>query len=255
MKLVILAGGLGTRLAEETEVRPKPMVEVGEKPILWHIMKYYSCFGINDFIICLGYKGFVIKEFFKNYFLHSSDVTFDLRTGSQTLHSNDTESWKVTLVNTGDATSTAGRIKRISKYINEGDFCLTYGDGLSNVNIYKTIEFHKLHNKLVTLTAVLPSGRFGALKLENNLVNNFKEKPQGDGLWTNGGFMILKSEIFKNIKDDSVSLESDLLPQLATNGEVIAFKHDDFWQPMDTVRDKNILKDLWDSGKAPWKIW
>ena len=256
MKLVILAGGLGTRISEESVVRPKPMVEIGDMPILWHIMKMYSSYGVNEFIICLGYKGYVIKEFFANYFLHSSDVTFDLNSNSMKVHRSNTESWTVTLVDTGQETNTGGRIKRISKYLNDETFCLTYGDGVSDINIKKLIEFHIERNRLATLTAVRPAARFGSLNLNSDfLVKEFKEKPDGDGNWVNGGFLVCNTEIISRITSDDSSLENNLLTELAALGQLVAYKHDGFWQPMDTLRDKLFLNELWRNNCAPWKTW
>ena len=257
MKAVILAGGFGTRISEETNLKPKPMIEIGEKPIIWHIMKIYSYYGINDFIICLGYKGYVIKEYFINYYKHMSDLTIDLSNNDIKIHNNYSESWKITLVNTGEDSMTGGRIKRISEYVKDEDFfCLTYGDGLSNVNIAESINFHKKHQKLATLTAVQPSGRFGALEIENNKITKFQEKPKGDGGYINGGFFILSPKVISYIKDgDKTIWEQSPLQNLAIDQQLMAFKHDGFWQPMDTLRDKNYLDELWNSKNAPWKIW
>jgi glucose-1-phosphate cytidylyltransferase len=257
MKAVILAGGFGTRISEETNLKPKPMIEIGEKPIIWHIMKIYSYYGINDFIICLGYKGYVIKEYFINYYKHMSDLTIDLSNNDIKIHNNYSESWKITLVNTGEDSMTGGRIKRISEYVKDEDFfCLTYGDGLSNVNIVESINFHKKHQKLATLTAVQPSGRFGALEIENNKITKFQEKPKGDGGYINGGFFILSPKAISYIKDgDKTIWEQSPLQNLAIDQQLMAFKHDGFWQPMDTLRDKNYLDELWNSKNAPWKIW
>lgn len=257
MKAVILAGGLGTRLSEETSIKPKPMVEIGGKPILWHIMKIYSAHGINDFIICLGYKGYVIKEYFANYYRHTSDITFDLANNSEIIHNNNAEKWKVTLVDTGEETMTGGRIKRIKDYIKDDEaFCLTYGDGVADVNISELIEFHKAHKKLATLTATVPPGRFGALHVNgNNEIIAFQEKPQGDGNIINGGFFILSPRVLDYIEGDETSWEKDPLTKLAQDSHLMAFRHEKFWQPMDTLRDKNYLEELWDSKKAPWKIW
>jgi glucose-1-phosphate cytidylyltransferase len=256
MKAVILAGGLGTRISEETSTRPKPMVEIGGKPILWHIMKTYSYYGINDFIICCGYKGYVIKEYFANYFLHMSDVTFNLSTNTVEIHQQYAEPWRVTLVDTGDLTMTGGRLKRIFNYIkDESFFCLTYGDGLADVNINELIEFHKDTGLLATLTATSPPGRFGALKTEANIVTNFNEKPNGDGSRINGGFFIFSPKVINYIKNDQTILERDPLENLAKEGQLAAFEHNGFWQPMDTLRDKNFLDDLWEAGNAPWKVW
>lgn len=257
MKAVILAGGLGTRLSEETELKPKPMIEIGGRPILWHIMKVYSTHGINDFIICCGYKGYLIKEYFANYFLHMSDVTFDMANNSMEVHQQRSEPWRVTLVDTGEKTLTGGRLKRVAEYLkNESDFCFTYGDGVGDINITQLIEFHKEHGRQATLTATRPPGRYGALKFgENNSVVSFQEKPEGDGSWINGGYFILKPDTLRLIKDDQSSWEGEALTELANNGQLSAFPHHGFWQPMDTLREKNILNALWDKGEAPWKIW
>jgi len=256
MKVVILAGGFGTRLSEETDVKPKPMVEIGGKPILWHIMKTYSSYGFNEFVILLGYKGYVIKEFFSNYFLHQSDVTIDLANNSMEVHQNESESWKVTLLETGLNTFTGGRIKRTKDYIGDDDFLLTYGDGLSDVDITKTIEFHKSHGKSITMTAVQPAGRYGALDINNNnSISSFKEKPKGDGAWINGGFFVCKSEVLNYIDGDSTVFEQEPLINLASDNQLMAFKHDGFWECMDTLRDKNSLCQLWDDSQAPWKKW
>ncbi len=254
MKAVLLAGGLGTRLSEETSLRPKPMVEIGGKPILWHILKIYSAHGINDFVICAGYKGYMIKEYFANYFLHMSDVTFDMRDNSMEVHNKRSEPWRVTIVDTGDESMTGGRIKRIAPYI-DGTFCLTYGDGVADVDITALVAFHKAHGKKATLTAVQPSGRFGALGLNGDLITNFKEKPQGDGSWINGGFFVLEPSIFDTIEGDATIWERAPMETLARTGELAAYKHTGFWLPMDTLRDKQQLESLWESGNAPWKIW
>ena len=254
MKAVILAGGLGTRLSEETILKPKPMVEIGDKPLLWHIMKSYSAHGVHDFVICCGYKGYVIKEYFANYFLHSSDVTFDIQNNEMEVHARNSEPWRVTLVDTGDKTLTGGRLKRVKQYIkNEESFCFTYGDGVSDVNISELIEFHKSHNKLATLTATQPPGRFGALDLDGNKINSFQEKPQGDGAWVNGGFFVLSPKVIDYIEGDSIMWERKPMEILAKEGQLLAFLHHGFWQPMDTLRDKVLLEELWQSGKAPWK--
>lgn len=257
MKTVILAGGYGTRLSEETAVRPKPMVEIGEKPILWHIMKIYSHFGINEFVICCGYKGYVIKEYFANYFLHRSDITFDLKKNKMQVHQNGVEPWQVTLVNTGDGTMTGGRIKRIKKYVEDETFCLTYGDGVSNINIRTLIDFHKDNQAVATLTAVQPPGRFGTFQLNKNetKISSFKEKPTGDGAWINGGFFVLDPKAIDYINGDKTVWEKAPLEQLANEGSLAAFRHKDFWHPMDTLRDKNHLEDMWKSKDCPWKIW
>ena len=255
MKVVILAGGLGTRLAEETVVKPKPMIEIGGKPILWHIMKIYSAHGINDFIVCLGYKGYIVKEYFANYFLHMSDVTFDMANNGVQIHQNSAEPWRVTLVDTGDDTMTGGRIKRIAPYLNGEDFCCTYGDGLADVDIARLIEFHRKHGKLATLTATQLPGRFGALNLSGHRIESFQEKPHGDGAWVNGGFFVLSPRVLDYIDGDRTVWEREPMERLARNGEMMSFPHNGFWQPMDTLREKNYLEELWESGKAPWKIW
>lgn len=254
MQAVILAGGFGSRISEATVLRPKPMIEIGEKPIIWHIMKIYSTFGIHDFIICLGYKGYLIKEYFANYFLHMSDITLDINKNSVKVHQNTAEPWKVTLVDTGENTMTGGRLKRISKYL-EDDFCLTYGDGLSDINIKELIDFHYQKKRLATMTAVQPPGRFGALHFEDQKIVGFKEKPQGDGHWINGGFFVLSPQVLDYIEDDSTHWEKTPLENLVLKNELTAFFHRGFWQPMDTLRDKNQLETLWATGKAPWKIW
>ena len=256
MKAVILAGGLGTRLSEETSLKPKPMVEIGGKPILWHIMKNYSEHGITDFVICCGYKGYVIKEYFANYFLHMSDVTFDMKDNLMHVHNKRAESWKVTLVDTGDSSMTGGRLKRVAEFIKDEEvFCFTYGDGVGDIDVSKSIEFHRSHGKLATLTATLPPGRFGALDISEGQVKSFKEKPRGDGAMINGGFFVLSPQVLKLIDDDSCIWEQEPLNQLAEDGELMAFEHHGFWQPMDTLRDKVYLEKLWDSSKAPWKTW
>jgi glucose-1-phosphate cytidylyltransferase len=256
VKAVILAGGLGTRLSEETGLRPKPMVEIGGKPILWHIMKMYSAHGIHDFIICCGYKGYVIKEYFANYFLHSSDVTIDLRNNKLEILEQKAEPWTITLVDTGENTQTGGRLKRVAPYLkDEENFCLTYGDGVGSVNLTELIAFHKAHGKPATMTAVQPPGRFGALELSGTSIKAFIEKPQGDGGWINGGFFVLKPQVLQYIADDATLWEKTPLEQLAKNNEIEAFFHKGFWQPMDTLRDKTHLEDLWLSGNAPWKVW
>lgn len=256
MKAVILAGGLGTRLSEETTIRPKPMVEIGGKPILWHIMKTYSHYGINDFIVCCGYKGYFIKEYFANYFLHMSDVTFNLSDNKMHVHKERAEPWNITLVDTGDSSMTGGRLKRVEDYLkNEDSFCFTYGDGLCDIDISKLIEFHHKQKKLATLTAVFSPGRFGALDIDNNKVNSFIEKPLGDGSMINGGFFVLNPKVIKLIKDDFTIWEKEPLMSLANKGELMAYKHDGFWQPMDTLRDKVYLEELWQSNSAPWKKW
>ncbi|ETT65501.1 glucose-1-phosphate cytidylyltransferase [Paenibacillus odorifer] len=256
MKAVILAGGYGTRISEETHLKPKPMIEIGGKPILWHIMKTYSHYGINDFIICLGYKGYMIKEYFANYYLHMSDVTFDMRDNNMKIHNNTSEPWQVTLVDTGLETMTGGRLKRIEKYIENETFCFTYGDGVSNVNINKLIKFHRHNGTKATLTAIQPPGRFGAIDiLQNNRITSFEEKPQGDGSWINGGYFVLEPEIFDLIENDTTVWELDPLERLARDNELSAFKHNGFWQPMDTLRDKVKLEEIWDTREAPWKVW
>lgn len=256
MKAVILAGGLGTRLSEETVVKPKPMVEIGGKPILWHIMKMYSHHGVTDFIVCCGYKGYVIKEYFANYFLHMSDVTFNMKDNKMTVHQRRAEPWTVTLVDTGDESLTGGRLLKVAEYLKDEDaFCFTYGDGVSDVNIAESIEFHKSHGKQATLTAVYPPGRFGALDMASGKVKSFKEKPKGDGGMVNGGFFILSPKVLDLIKDDSTTWEQEPLMNLAENGELMAYEHHDFWQPMDTLRDKHYLEGLWQAGNAPWKKW
>jgi len=256
MKAVILAGGLGTRLSEETSVKPKPMVEIGGKPILWHIMKQYSAHGINDFIICCGYKGYVIKEYFANYFLHMSDVTFDMQNNEMKVHRKRAEPWTVTLVDTGDSSMTGGRLGRVSDYLKDEDaFCFTYGDGVGDIDIAETIRFHKSHGKKATLTATYPPGRFGALDIQKGQVNSFKEKPKGDGAMINGGFFVLSPEVLKYIEGDSTVWEQYPLNQLAEDGELMAYEHHGFWQPMDTLRDKVYLEELWQANKAPWKNW
>ena len=257
MKAVILAGGLGTRISEETTIKPKPMVEIGGRPILWHIMKIYSNHGVNDFIICCGYRGYVIKEYFNNYFLHLSDVSFDMRLNQRTFLSGNVEPWRVTLVDTGEETMTGGRLKRVKDYIGKETFCLTYGDGVSDVNVTQLIEFHKSQNRLATMTAVQPPGRFGAIVLgeEETQITSFQEKPHGDGAWINGGFFVLEPEVIDYVADDSTVWEQDPLRKLASDGHLSAFKHEGFWQPMDTLRDKNYLEGLWKNDKAPWKVW
>lgn len=257
MKAVILAGGLGTRISEETSVRPKPMVEVGGKPILWHIMKIYSAYGIDEFIICCGYKGYVIKEYFANYFLHMSDVTFDMRFNQMNVHSGNAEPWKVTLVDTGENTMTGGRLKRVKEHVGKDTFCFTYGDGVSAVNIKELLDFHKEQKTLATLTATRPAGRFGALALgeDDNKIASFREKQDGDGAWINGGYFVLEPEVIDYIADDETVWEKEPLEKLAESNQLSAYKHSGFWQPMDTLRDKNYLEDLWKSGKAPWQVW
>ena len=252
MKVVILAGGLGSRLSEETSVRPKPMVEIGGFPLLWHIMKIYANYGLNDFIICAGYKGYVIKEYFKNYFLHNSDVTYDLKTNNVHIHKTKSEPWTVTIVDTGQSTMTGGRLKRVAEHLDEDDFCFTYGDGVGNVDIGGLIKFHKLHGRLATLTAAHPPGRFGALKLNRDTVVNFNEKPQGDGSWVNAGFFVLSKKVLDLIDSDECVWEEEPLEKLALRGELKAFLHGGFWQPMDTLRDKRLLEALWETGEQVW---
>ena len=257
MKVVILAGGLGTRISEESHLKPKPMIEIGEYPIIWHIMKIFSAYGFNEFIICLGYKGYKIKDYFFNYFLYMSDVIVDFNDNNkQIIHNHGAEPWKITLAETGLNTMTGGRVKKIQKFIGNEPFMLTYGDGLADVNIHKLIEFHKGHGKFATLTATQPKGRFGAIKItENQRVDRFQEKVKGDGGWINGGFFVFQPEIFDYLSDDNTILENEPLENLSKSGELMAYKHDSFWQPMDTLRDKNYLEELWKSKKAPWKIW
>lgn len=256
MKAVILAGGLGTRLSEETSTRPKPMVQIGGKPILWHIMKMYSAFGINDFIICCGYQGYVIKEYFANYFLHMSDVTFNMRDNGMKVHDKRAEPWNVTLVDTGEFSMTGGRLRRVAPYVQqEESFCFTYGDGVGDIDISATLDFHRQHGKTATLTATYPPGRFGALDIKQGQVLNFKEKPKGDGAMINGGFFVLTPKVFDYLTDDSTVWEQDPLKNLAEDGQLMAYEHHGFWQPMDTLRDKHLLEELWQSGKAPWKNW
>ncbi|NYE62811.1 glucose-1-phosphate cytidylyltransferase [Duganella sp. 1224] len=256
MKAVILAGGLGSRISEETTLKPKPMVEIGGKPVLWHIMKIYSHYGINDFVICCGYKGYVIKEYFANYFLHMSDITFDMRNNEMKVHQQYAEPWKVTLVDTGENSMTGGRLRRVKDYVkDEEDFCFTYGDGVSDVDITKVIEFHRAAGVDATLTATYPPGRFGALDIQNGRVGSFKEKPKGDGGMINGGFFVLKPKVIDLIAGDDTTWEREPLEQLSTSGQLAAYQHEGFWQPMDTLRDKTHLESLWQSGQAPWKVW
>lgn len=256
MKAVILAGGIGTRLSEETQYKPKPMVEIGGKPILWHIMKIFSSRGINDFIICLGYKGYVVKEYFANYFLHMSDITFDIERNSMYVHQNNAEPWRVTLVDTGESTMTGGRLKRVENYLRDEDaFCLTYGDGVGNVNIRDLVRFHTEKGTLATVTATFPPGRFGALRLDGDKVKSFREKPDGDGAMVNGGFFVLSPKVLNLIPSDKTVWEFEPMKQLAREGELSAYRHSGYWQPMDTLRDKVYLEDLWVSGNAPWKTW
>lgn len=255
MKAVILAGGLGTRISEESALRPKPMIEIGGKPILWHIMKIYSTHGVNDFIICCGYKGYIIKEYFANYFLHMSDVTFDMSTNQMQIHEKFAEPWKVTLVDTGDNTMTGGRLKRIAQYLDKDDFCLTYGDGVGDVDITELMQFHRKHGRKATVTAVQPAGRFGALDIKGTHVSSFNEKPNGDGSFINGGYFVLSPEVIDLIEGDQIILERGPLETLASQGQLEAYFHKGFWQPMDTLRDKSQLEELWTADKAPWKVW
>ena len=256
MKVVILAGGLGTRISEETHLKPKPMIEIGGKPILWHIMKMYSYYGINDFIICCGYKGYIIKEYFANYFLHMSDVTFDMKNNSMQVHNHKAEPWKVTLIDTGENTLTGGRLKRVAEFIkNEQDFCFTYGDGVSDINIGELIKFHRAHKRKATVTAVQPPGRYGALERLGNKVTGFSEKPRGEGGFINGGFFVLSPLCLDLLENDQTTWEAGPLSSLAKNGELMSFEHNGFWQAMDTLRDKSLLEDLWASGCPPWKRW
>ena len=255
MKAVILAGGLGTRISEESHLKPKPMIEIGGKPILWHIMKIYSAHGINDFIVCCGYKGYIIKEYFANYFLHMSDVTFDMANNKMQVHQASAEPWRVTLVDTGDDSRTGGRLKRVASYLDDEPFCFTYGDGVSDIDVRKTVELFEREKVLAVVAAVQPAGRFGILNLDRSRVVSFEEKPRGDGSWTNGGFFVLSPKVIDYIEDDTTSWEAVVLPRLAREGQLAAYHHNGFWQPMDTMRDKYGLEDLWSSGKAPWKIW
>jgi glucose-1-phosphate cytidylyltransferase len=255
MKAVILAGGLGSRISEESHLRPKPMIEIGGKPVLWHIMKMYSRHGINDFVICLGYKGFMIKEYFSNYFLHMSDVTFCMKKNKMKIHHEFSEPWKVTLVDTGADTLTGGRLKRVAPYITGEAFCMTYGDGVSDIDITKLVDYHKSSGRLATVTAIQPAGRFGAMIIGDGAVKNFQEKPAGDGAWINGGFFVLESGVLDYIDGDTTTFEREPLQQLAAKGQLAAFQHHGFWQAMDTLRDKTLLEDLWSADKAPWKTW
>lgn len=256
MKAVILAGGLGTRISEETGLKPKPMIEIGGKPIIWHIMNIYSHFGINDFVVCCGYKGYIIKEYFTNYYMHMSDVTVDLHSGDIKFYNCKAEPWKVTLIDTGINTMTGGRLKRVREFVGNETFMLTYGDGVADVNINELLEFHKFQGKIATVTAVQPSGRFGALNIDgNNSVNTFMEKPDGDGGWVNGGFFVLEPAIFEYITGDFTVFEKEPLEKLAVDNQLCAYKHGGFWKPMDTLRDKNELEELWENGKASWKLW
>ncbi|MBI1910227.1 MAG: glucose-1-phosphate cytidylyltransferase [Deltaproteobacteria bacterium] len=255
MKTVILAGGYGTRLSEETSLKPKPMIEIGGKPILWHIMKIYSAYGLHDFVICCGYKGYMIKEYFANYFLHTSDVTFDLSNNKVNIHQNNAEPWHVTLVDTGEETMTGGRLKRVKDYLKDEDFCFTYGDGVANVSIKELINFHRSQKVLATVTAITPPGRFGSLNLEKEKVTGFTEKPRGDGGWINGGFFVLSPKVIDYIDGDQTTWEKTPMERLANEKQLAGYKHTGFWQMMDTMRDKKLLEDLWDTGDAPWKVW
>jgi glucose-1-phosphate cytidylyltransferase len=256
MKAVILAGGLGTRISEETNLKPKPMVEIGGKPILWHILKIYSAHGINEFVICCGYKGYVIKEYFANYFLHMSDVTFHIQLNSMEVHHKKAEPWEITVVDTGEATMTGGRLRRVRDYVGDGAFCFTYGDGVADVDITASIAHHQAHGRLATVTAVQPPGRYGALQFgESNAVSGFQEKPQGDGSWINGGFFVLEPSVIDLIESDNTTWEQEPLNGLADMGQLTAFQHYGFWQPMDTLRDRTLLEELWATGEAPWKVW
>lgn len=255
MKAVILAGGLGTRISEETGLRPKPMIEIGGKPILWHVMKIYSAHGINDFIVCCGYKGYVIKEYFANYFLHMSDVTIDMAHNKVEVHQNSAEPWRVTMVDTGEDTMTGGRLKRVRHYLGEEDFCFTYGDGVGDVDVTNLVAFHREQHTLATLTATQPPGRFGALNIDQHKITSFQEKPHGDGGWINGGFFVLSPKVIDYIDGDDTTWEREPMERLAKDGQMSAYMHEGFWQPMDTLRDKNHLEELWASGKAPWKTW
>lgn len=255
MKAVILAGGLGTRISEESHLKPKPMIEIGGKPIIWHILKIYSAHGINDFIVCLGYKGYVVKEYFANYFLHTSDVTFDMKNNRMEVHEQHTEPWRITLVDTGEHTMTGGRLLRVRRFIDDEPFCFTYGDGVANIDITQQIAFHRQHGLAATVCAVSPPGRFGALDIADNRVSRFQEKPHGDGGAINGGFFVLQPEVLDLIDNDQQSWEGNPLHELASSGQLAAWKHEGFWQPMDTLRDKMLLEELWRSGNAPWKIW
>jgi glucose-1-phosphate cytidylyltransferase len=255
MKAVVLAGGVGSRLSEETQVRPKPMVEIGGKPILWHIMKIYSTYGVNDFVICLGYRGYMIKEYFANYYLHTCDVTFDIPRNEMKVHQSTAEPWSVTLVDTGTETMTGGRLKRVLDYLEDEDFCFTYGDGLANINISDLLDFHRRQGTTATVTAVQPPGRFGAMEIDGGQVKSFMEKPHGDGAWINGGFFVLSPAVRQYLGDDDTVWEREPLEQLAQHGQLSSYAHSGFWHPMDTLRDRSYLEDLWGSGKAPWKTW
>lgn len=255
MKVVILAGGPGTRLAEETAVRPKPMVEIGDRPILWHIMKLYSSYGVTDFVICLGYRGYMIKEYFANYYLHTSDVTFDIGANSMEVHQSAAEPWRVTLVDTGAETMTGGRLRRVLRYVEDEDFCFTYGDGLADVDIGRLVDFHRQQGTIATVTAVQPMGRFGAMRVDGDRVTDFTEKPAGDGAWINGGFFVLSPRVAEYLAGDDTVWEQEPLRRLAAEGQLSSYAHTGFWQPMDTLREKQRLQDLWESGNAPWKAW
>ncbi len=255
MKTVILAGGLGTRISEESHLRPKPMIEIGGKPIIWHIMKIYSHFGINDFVICLGYKGYVIKEYFANYFLHMSDVTFDMAENRMHIHNHKAEPWRVTLVDTGESTATGGRLKRVREYLGEETFCLTYGDGVADIDIAQSLAFHRQHGRLATVTAVQPPGRFGALDVQGEQVRGFQEKPLGDGSWINGGFFVLEPAVLDYIEGDSTIWEQEPMRSLAESGQLMSYLHRGFWQPMDTLRDRTLLEERWSRGQAEWQVW
>jgi glucose-1-phosphate cytidylyltransferase len=254
MKAIILAGGLGTRISEESHLKPKPMIEIGGKPMLWHIMKIYSHYGINEFVICLGYRGYVVKEYFANYFLHMSNVTFDMADNRMEVHQRNAEPWRVTLVDTGQDAMTGGRLKRVQEYVGDETFCFTYGDGVADVDISETIRFHRAHGKAATVTAIQPPGRYGALNMEGDAVLNFQEKPAGDGAWINGGFFVLEPSVFGRIEGDHTSWEMQPLQGLAKDGELMSYRHDGFWQAMDTLRDKTQLEELW-SNNPPWKVW
>ena len=255
MKAVILAGGLGTRISEETQARPKPMVEIGGKPVLWHVMKTYAAHGINDFVICCGYKGYLIKEYFANYSLHMSDVTFDMRRRDVIIHQNSAEPWSVTLVDTGELTATGGRLKRVAAYLDGEDFCFTYGDGVSDVDVTALVAFHRQHGTLATVTATRPPGRFGVLTMARDKITAFKEKPEEEGGWINGGYFVLSPKVLDYVEGDATSWEREPMERLARDGQLSAYTHAGFWQPLDTMRDRNLLNDLWDSGRAPWKKW
>lgn len=255
MKAVILAGGLGSRISEESHLRPKPMIEIGGKPIIWHVMKIYSHFGINEFVICLGYKGYILKEYFANYFLHMSDVTFDMQENRMQIHDQHAEPWRVTLVDTGEHTMTGGRLRRVRKYLGDQTFCMTYGDGVADIDVAALLAFHRNHGKLATVTAVQPPGRFGALETQGEQVCGFQEKPQGDGGWINGGFFVLEPDALNGIVDDSTIWEQEPMRQLAKQGQLMSHFHHGFWQPMDTQRDRNLLEERWQGGHAPWRLW